>query len=65
VANAWLWSSIPIAVPMANVTASPIPNVTSFGCAAKILTILDFSDIIKSNWKRQIFKDVVGFQLVK
>jgi hypothetical protein len=54
-----LWSSIPIAAPMANVTTKHIPNVTSFGCVVTISMILDFNDIIKSVSNVIVFNDIV------
>ena len=54
-----MWSDKPIAVPKASVIIDPIPKVRSFGCAVIITVILDFSDIIKSICRCQIFKGVV------
>ena len=31
-ANAWLWPSIPVVIPMVSVIANPIPNMTSLAC---------------------------------
>jgi hypothetical protein len=62
-ANAWLWSNIPIAVPIVKVIANPISNVTYLGYDAIALMILSFNDIAPF-YKNEIFKDVVsGFRL--
>ena len=45
IANAWLWSNIPIAVPTTKVIVSPIPNVTRSGCAVIVFMILSFNNI--------------------
>ena len=62
-ANAWLWSNIPITVPITNVTANPIPKVTSFGCAVIIFMILSLNDIYVI-YDNKLYKDIVKVEII-
>jgi hypothetical protein len=55
-------SITPIAIPIANVIANPIPNIATFGCAVKGLTILSFIDInidLAIEYLKMLFKSIV------
>jgi hypothetical protein len=63
-------STIPITVPITNVTAKPIPNITSFGCAVIVFMTLTLSDIIvlmfkDTEYKRICCKKLFGERKIK